>query len=213
MKTGTGRLCRHPVVLAAIFAGTLVLPLLLSGCDDHSPVAAPTSTLPAKDSSTDPSGDQSTPSVPEYKTDLDLSAEDKKAVEGALVAFDGFLMSINSAYSGNFDAISDFHKYARGDALGSINDEAESIKKQHATFDGKIDPISVSIYDIGSPEKEQSPAKIVVHFCVDTTRWSLTQKGQTPSENPDGLVTMEHTLLREDEVWKVDTQSLWERKC
>lgn len=213
MKTGTGIPCRHPVVLAAIFAGTLVLPLLLSGCDDHSPVAAPTSTLPAKDSSADPTGDQASPSVPEYKTDLDLSAEEKKAVEGALVAFDGYFKSVNSAYSGHFESIDDFQQYARGDALESIEGDARVIQDGSYEFTGTVNPTRIEITDLKNDDHSHDPNTVIVNFCFDLTEWTLQSKVDSAAPRKSSLVTMEHTITREDDGWRVSEQSLKEDRC
>lgn len=213
MKTGLGRRVRVRAATALTLTAGLSVPLLLSGCEDHSPVAAPTSTLPAKDSSTASPAADPQPTIPAYKTDLDLSSEETEAVEGALVAFEGFLVSINGAYSGHYEKVEDFSKFSSGEALASISDEAESIKNQQATFEGEINPLSVEIFKISDSPDRRPSSNVTVHFCVDTSQWSLTQAGAKPTTNPDGLVMMEHEILFEDGSWTVDKQSLWERKC
>lgn len=213
MKTGPGGRIRYRTTTALTLAAALALPLVLSGCEDHSPVAAPTSTLPAKDSSAATPATDPQPTIPAYETELDLSPEETEAVEGALIAFEGFLASINGAYSGDYEKVKDFPKYSSGQALDSIINEAESIKARQTEFDGKINPTSVEIFEVsGSPEDRSSP-NVIVHFCVDTSQWSLTQAGAKATSNPDGFVTMEHTILFDNGTWTVDKQSLWERKC
>lgn len=213
MKTGTGRPCRHPVVLAAIFAGTLVFPLLLSGCDDHSPVAAPTSTLPAKDSSADPSGDQSTPSVPEYKTDLDLSAEEKKAVEGALVAFDGYIATINRVFSSGGKDIDDAEKYARSGSLESLNSEAKSMVSNQQHMVGVYKAYNVQIEKIDFDHKTSGSNSVSVLFCTKDSEWSVVDFGDPlPSSSPKGI-TMQHVITYKDCRWKVANQYLRSKAC
>ncbi|SMX89451.1 MULTISPECIES: hypothetical protein [unclassified Brevibacterium] len=213
MKTGLGeRICLRTTT-AMTLAALLSLPLALSGCEDHSPVAAPTSTLPAEDSSKASPAADPQPTVPAYETDLDLSAEETEAVEGALVAFEGFLTSINNAYSGDFDKIDNFPKYATGEALDSIKAEANSVQNKDATFEGAINPLSVEIFEVADPAEAQDPPNVVVHFCVDTNDWALIQAGDQGAGKPDGLVTMEHRIVFERDSWLVDKQSLWERKC
>lgn len=214
MKTGFGRQSGyHRVTTGLALTAVVALPLLLSGCEDHSPVAAPSSTLPAQDPSTDSPDADPQPTVPAYETDLDLSPEETEAVEGALLAFDGFLLSINRAYSGDFKRIADFPQYASGEALGSIKDEAKSIQTQQATFKGKIDPLSVDIFEVTNSTKKSDSPSVVVHFCVDTGQWTLAQADDEATKNSDGLVTMEHKILLDEDTWTVDQQSLWERKC
>lgn len=190
-------------------AAIIVLSAITSGCADNSPVSAPTSTLPAPQSSET----ASSPSVPEYTTDLDLTDEEKEAVEGALVAFDGFISTINSAYSGKFEEADRFPEFASGEALASIETEAESIRSKQAEFEGQISPLSVEVVDVGNETSDQPPSEVVVQFCVDTTQWSLTEAGKKPTPNPDGKVTMQHQIQRTADSWKVDKQSLWERTC
>ncbi|MCD1284561.1 MULTISPECIES: hypothetical protein [unclassified Brevibacterium] len=191
----------------------VTLPLALTACEDHSPVAAPTSTLPAQDPADDSSSETDKPSIPEYDTELDLNDEEKEAVEGALVAFEGFVSSIDSAYSGDFDQIAKFPEFARGDALVSIQEEAESVRSGATDFEGHIEPISVDVFDVSAPGNSKESSSVILHFCVDTSNWSMTPAGNSPTSNPDGKVTMEHQILLEDETWKVDQQDLWERKC
>lgn len=213
MKTGLGTRFGYRATAGMALTAAVALPFLLSGCEDHSPVAAPTSTLPAQDPSTVSPGAEPQPTVPAYETDLELSPEETEAVEGALVAFDGFLLSINKAYSGDFETIADFPQYASGEALGSIKDEATSIQSRQATFEGRISPLSVDIFEVKNSRKKSVSPSVIVHFCVDTSQWTLAQAGDQATENPDGLVTMEHRILLDEDSWTVDQQSLWERKC
>lgn len=213
MKTGLGGCIRLRAMTALTMAAALAMPLVLSGCEDHSPVAAPTSTLPAKGSPANSPTADAQATIPAYETDLDLSPKETEAVEGALVAFEGFLTSINSAYSGNFDAIDNFSKYASGEALDSINDEANTVQTKQATFEGEITPLSVQIFKVSDSAKDRPPSSVIVHFCVDTSEWALTPVGEQPTKNPDGLVTMEHRVVLEGSNWLVEKQALWERKC
>lgn len=213
MKTGTGRPCRHPVVLAAIFAGTLVLPLLLSGCDDHSPVAAPTSTLPAKESSADPTGDQATPSVPEYKTDLDLSAEDKKAVEGALTAFDGYIATINRVLSSGGKDVEGVTAYASESSLESLKKSAEDLEESGQYMAGTYDYYQVRIQAINLNSDNTVGDSVIVIYCThDSDRAVVELDAPLPSQTPRSL-TMKHTATKQGDDWKISNQELWSKEC
>lgn len=212
MRTGVARPARRPLHLVRACTAivmAIAVAAASTACGDNSPVSVPTTTLPAQQ----PSPTEAAPTVPEYTTDLDLNDEEKKAVDGALLAFDGFIESINSAYSGQFQAAEKFPEFASGEALSSITGEAKSIESGEAVFEGEIQPLSVQVSNVESASGEKGPNKVVVLFCVDTTQWSLTEAGQEPTANPDGQVTMEHQIKRSGDKWKVEKQSLWERAC
>ena len=73
-------------MFVAVFSALSLVSVV--GCADNSPVAAPTSTLPAEQPDAGSTDDPAEVAIPEYETDLDLDKEEKRAVEGALVAFD-----------------------------------------------------------------------------------------------------------------------------
>src|SRR5699024_1444771 len=112
----------------------------------------PTSTLPEQVPS-----DAATAEVdiPEYETELDLTAEEEEAVDGALEAFEGFLRAINQTYSGHLEFADKFPTVASGEALESIQTEAESIASDNATFSGKIVPLEVEVFDVQAARSEE----------------------------------------------------------
>ena len=211
MKTGSSRLFRRPALIVAALFAALAL-AALTGCADSAPVAAPTSTLPettGDGSSTDPTEVD----IPEYETELDLTAEEEEAVDGALEAFEGFLRAINQTYSGHLEFADKFPTVASGEALESIQTEADSIATGKATFSGEIVPLEVEIFDVQTSDQAEGPSSVSINFCVDTSQWTMTQAGETPTTNPDGKVTMQHTVELKNGTWTVDQQSLWERSC
>lgn len=213
MKTGLGeRICLRTTT-AMTLAALLSLPLALSGCEDHSPVAAPTSTLPAEDSSKASPAADPQPTVPAYETDLDLSAEETEAVEGALVAFDGYFRSVNSAYSGDFETAVDFPKFASGDALDSIKGDVQVVENGSYQFTGKISPSKVAIDEVKNTDDSKHVNMVSVNFCFDLTKWSLHPKGDTNSTPDSDFVTMEHTIEKTSDGWRVTEQSLKEKQC
>ena len=212
MRTGSSRPHRRPAqIFVAVFSALSLVSVV--GCADNSPVAAPTSTLPAEQPDGGSTDKPAEVAIPDYETDLDLDKEEKKAVEGALVAFDGFIQNINEAYSGNSTATDNFPQFASGDALKSIQTEAKTIASNEATFEGQIAPLKVEIFEVTKQKQSAVPATVIVNFCVDTSKWKMTPKGQSPTLNPDGKVTMQHTIQQDDGNWKVDQQTLWERRC
>ncbi|WP_262774641.1 hypothetical protein [Brevibacterium permense] len=212
MRTGSSRPYRLPSqVCVAVFSALSLVSVV--GCADNSPVAAPTSTLPAQQPDGSSSDNPAEVAIPDYETDLDLDKEEKKAVEGALAAFDNFIQAVNEAYSGKSEVADDFPKFASGDALESIQTEARSVAADEAIFEGQIEPLKVEVFEVTKLDETAKSGSVLVNFCVDTSRWTMTPAGQSPTLNPDGEVTMQHTIQLDDESWKVDQQTLWERRC
>lgn len=213
MKTGLGRRIRYRATTGIVLTAALALPLVLSGCEDHSPVAAPTPTPPAKNSSSGSAAADPQPTIPAYETELDLSPEETKAVEGALVAFEGFFRSVNSAYSGNFEAAADFPKFASGDALESIEGDAQVVRDGTYKFTGNISPSKIAIDDVKSTDGSNDINMVSVNFCFDLTEWSLHPKDETDTTSNSDFVTMEHTIKNTSKGWRVAEQSLKEKRC
>jgi hypothetical protein len=183
------------------------------GCADNSPVAAPTSTLPAQQPDGGSTDNPAEVAIPDYETDLDLDKEEKKAVEGALVAFDGYFQTVNQAYSGDFAAAERFSDYASGEALKSVNGDVEVIKDGTYEFTGDVTPSNIEIEKVVSESGTGSPNAVTVHFCFDLSTWSLLPKNESQTSDGDELVTMEHNIFKDSGNWKVAEQTLRERKC
>lgn len=213
MKTGLGGRIRYRTMAPLTLVAALALPLALSGCEDHSPVAAPTSTLPAEESSTASPAADPQPTVPAYETDLELSSEETKAVEGALVAFEGYFRSVNSAYSGDFETAVDFPKFASGDALESIRGDVQVVENGSYQFTGKISPSKVAIDDVKITDDSKDVNMVSVNFCFDLTKWSLHPKDDADTTPDSDFVTMDHTIEKTSDGWRVAEQSLIEKRC
>ena len=211
MKTGSSRPFRRPALIVVALFGALAL-VALAGCADSSPVAAPTSTLPEQPGD-GAAADPAEVDIPEYETELDLTAAEEEAVDGALEAFEGFLRAVNHTYSGHRESADEFPTVASGEALESIQSEAESIAADKATFSGEIVPLKVEIFEVLTSGEAKEPSSVSINFCVDTSQWTMTQAGESPTTNPDGKVTMQHTIELKSGSWKVNKQSLWERSC
>lgn len=213
MKTGAKRRVRHRASACVAMALAVTLPLALTACDDHSPVAAPTSTLPAQDPADDSSGETDKPSIPEYDTELDLNDEEKEAVEGALVAFEGYFRAVNAAYSGDFDAADEFPRFATGEALKSINGDVGVIRDGSYEFSGKIVTSDVTIDSVKSSKEAPEIDTVLVGFCFDLSSWSLAPKDASGSDTDFDFATMEHAISNESDSWKVSEQSMKAPEC
>lgn len=212
MRTGSSRPHRRPArIFVAVFSALSLVSVV--GCADNSPVAAPTSTLPAEQPDGGSTDKPAEVAIPDYETDLDLDKNEKKAVEGALVAFAGYFQTVNKAYSGDFPAADKFPKYASGEVLKSINGDVAVIKDGSYEFTGDVTPSNIEIENVGSASGTDSPNSVTVHFCFDLSKWSLLPRDESQTSNGNELVTMEHKIYKESGSWKVAEQTLRERQC
>ncbi|SMX79546.1 hypothetical protein [Brevibacterium antiquum] len=213
MKTGLGGRIRYRTTTSIALTAALALPLVLSGCDDHSPVAAPTSTLPAKDpTAASPTADPR-PTIPEYETELDLSSEETEAIEGALAAFEGYIATINRVFSSGGKDNRNPDKFARDDSLESLESEAQSMRSKGQYMAGVYKVYDVQIESVGLPDSDSGDNTVTILFCTRDSDWSVVSQGESlPSVAPRGI-TMQHVVNKVDGEWKVANQYLRSKEC
>lgn len=186
----------------------VVLAATMSACEDHSPVAAPTPSIVAP-TSPEPSP---TATVPEYTTDLDLNAEEKAAVEQALVALDRYYIAMTAAYSGEAEALDTFRQFASGNALDSTLKEVQNLAKKTPSFSGVISPDSIRVYKTRQDKTSKVLTEVIAHSCLDTTKWHFA-KGSHGENSSTQYITMENRIIFNSRFWKIDDQQLWSRSC
>lgn len=208
MKTGLGRHIGCRVTTGIALTAAVALPLLLSGCEDHSPVAAPTSTLPAGGSTDDPTGGKTNTSLPDYETELNLNADEKQAVEGALAALDGYVATLNRVFSSGGDDTNEMDKFAQGDALKALSDDSAELEDNSQYMAGEFELANRIIETIDSNRK-----LVTVLSCVDNSAFAQVESGrQLPKAEPQPL-TVEFVAEFNHETWKVDSQDLRSEQC
>lgn len=208
MKTGLGGSIRYRTTTGIALTAALTLPLVLAGCEDHSPVAAPTSTLPAKDASTPPPSSDPPASIPQYETDLDLNPEETEAVEGALVALDGYVETLNRLFASGGSETELNEQFASGDALKALRDDSRDLRKQSQYMAGEFRLQNRTIYEIASDRSQVS-----ILSCVDNAAFAQVDRGEKlPDAAPEPL-TVEFVAEAAGHVWKVQSQNLWSEHC
>ncbi|MGO1263691.1 MAG: hypothetical protein ACTILB_13575 [Brevibacterium aurantiacum] len=213
MKIGLDRRVRVRAATALTLTAALSVPLLLSGCEDHSPVAAPTSTLPAKDSATASPAADPQPTIPAYETDLNLSSEETEAVEEALVAFEGYIATINRVFSSGGTDNKDTGAFARENSLEALEKSANDLKRNDQYMAGEYDYYDVRIYAIAlDPNTDRSDSVEILYCSHDSKHAVVDIDEPLPSRKPQSL-TIKHTITRQDDSWKVSNQELWSKKC
>lgn len=205
-RQSVGSRCPRVVTVSAaaiLFVGAS------AGCSSTSPVTAPSSTIPAPDSS----AVASTPAVPDYETDLDLNEEEKEAVDGALVAFVGYVDTINKVFSSGGVDLEGAEKYARAGSLESLKTEAESMQANNQYMAGKYSASKIRIESISTRESGSPYSEVSILFCTRDSEWSVVDRGQElPSMAPRGI-TMQHVADDRDGTWKIGNQYLRSKEC
>lgn len=213
MKTGLGGRIRYRAMAGIALTAALALPLVLSGCEDHSPVAAPTPTLPAKDSSPGSHAADSQPTIPAYETDLDLSPEETEAVEGALVAFEGYIATINRVFSSGGTDDQDAETFASDKSLEALKASANDLETNGQYMAGEYDYYNVRIYSISLEPDAKHASSVIVLYCSHDSKHAVVDLDESlPTQKPQSL-TMQHTITNQGDVWRVSNQELWSKKC
>lgn len=187
-------------VRAAGVSAAIVLAFALTGCETNAPVAAPTSTLPAPA--------EPTPTVPAYETELDLSAEEKEAVEGALLALEGYILALNEAFSSGGVANTKIEEFARSDALKAFKEDTQSLKENGEYMAGEFKLLTRQVHAI-----EQNRSHVTVLSCVDNAAFSRIKHGDEFKQLESEYLTVEFAASIADGTWKVDSQGLWSEEC
>ncbi|GAA1873202.1 hypothetical protein [Brevibacterium marinum] len=209
MKTGLGTRTRHRATAGIALTAALALPLVLSGCEDHSPVAAPTSTRQAKDSSGSPADAE--PTIPPYETDLDLNAEETEAVEGALVALDRFVEFTNRLYESGGAKIAGVETIAAGESLEEVNAAAETMLDQSQTMVGQVTVERRSVSEIDLEGQENA---VSIRACSPSETYHFVTPSDTaPIREDTSNPEFEFQVLFRDSSWKVAKQTWVREEC
>lgn len=200
------RRSRSSIAIAAIVA----LSAFTTGCADNSPVSAPTSTLPAPQ----PSETASSPSVPEYTTSLDLTDEEKEAVEGALVAFDGYVATMNRVFSSGGEDLKDADKFATDSSLEALKSSAQTLKDNKQYMAGEYDYYNVRVDSIDKKDRNSEQVdSVIILFCSNDSNRAVVDVGKPmPTQAPKSL-TLKHTAVKDQSGWKIANQELWSKSC
>lgn len=211
MKTGLGGRIRIRAATALTMTAALSLPLVLSGCEDHSPVAAPTSTLPAEDPSDGSSSADPKPTIPAYETDLDLSPEETEAVEGALVALDEFVSFTNSLYESGGKNLEGADEVAAKDSLDEVNEAAKTMVDQSKSLVGEV---TIERRTISKIDLDRQKGTVLIQACSPSRTYHFVTPDRTaPAEDDTSNPEFEFMLLLRENSWKVAKQTWIREEC
>lgn len=213
MKTGLYEQVRHQtsVIAALFFAFALVF--VLSGCEDNSPVSAPTSTMPGSDSEPSPPNESNSHQIPEYETDLELNDEEKEAVEGALVAFEGYIATINRVFSSGGKDMSNTGEFARDSSLKSLQKSANDLNENGQYMAGEYDFYDLKVHQIDYKPENSYESTVEILYCSHDSKHAVVDMGDALPDQPEQSLTIKHTVTNREQHWKIANQELWSKTC
>lgn len=212
MRTGSSRPYRRPAQLFVAVLSALSL-VAVVGCADNSPVAAPTSTLPAQQPGGGSTDNPAEVAIPDYETDLDLDKEEKKAVEGALVAFVGYIDTINRVFSSGGKDLNDIENYAVADSLESLRQSASDLERDSQYMAGEYDYYNIRVPDVGINSNSPDKHTVKILFCSHDSKHAVVDKGDSMPNQPKTSLTILQTASKHSGKWKISNQELWSKKC
>lgn len=212
MRAVPSRCIRRPgFIFVAFFAAFFLV--ASAGCADNAPVAAPTSTLPEKQPDGNSTGDAAEVDIPDYETDLELSAEEEEAVDGALVAFVGYIETINRVFSSGGEDMANDDKFARGDSLHALRESANDLKNDGQYMAGEYDYYDVRIQEIEIDSESTEQQSVQILYCSHDSNHAVVGVGGAMPSQSERSLTILHTATFKDGDWKISNQELWSKRC
>ncbi|WP_209373570.1 hypothetical protein [Brevibacterium renqingii] len=199
------------MTFVAIF--TVMALVGLAGCADSSPVAAPTSTLPQPQPSGQPTDAATDVDIPEYETDLDLTPEEEEAVDGALVAFVGYISTINRVFSSGGKDMHDVEVFASDKSLRSLRKSAADLENDGKYMAGEYDFYDVRIQNVNVASKPSENDSVSILFCSHDSEHAVVEVGKPMPSQAEQSLTILQTATKQNEHWKISNQELWSKRC
>lgn len=194
----------HSAASSAIAVAVLVL----TGCtapEEEHPLASPTSdtAVPAAEP------------TPAYTTELQLSEEEKTAVDEGLKQFDRYIEVSNEVFSSGGEGAEKFDAVAKDGALLSAKEEAQGLETDGVTMTGEFKADQTKVFDVDLDISDATAIPIInLHVCVPRDEYSYSDLQTSDSEaSTNEFDTFEFILAEYDEEWFVSEQYLWANEC
>ncbi|GAA1196552.1 hypothetical protein GCM10009585_12320 [Brevibacterium paucivorans] len=199
----------HRRLLALCAVGALVL----TGCSESLPQteAAPHPSTqeesPTPDSEPIPEFD-----VPEYTTDLDLTAEEMLATEEALIGLQRYIfVSEQVMKSGGEDTLH-IDSVSVGEAKEGLEETATDFRNDHTVLFGKLVTQDLHVHEMDLRQKETK--ETAVSACLPKRTWGIRKANENESEaDYEDPYQMIWTLQKHGSTWKVSLQELYSEHC
>ena len=198
---------RRLVALCAVGA------LVLTGCSQE---------LPQTEAAPQPSEHEQSPTptsepiptfeVPEYTTDLDLTAEEMLAAEEALIGLQRYIfVSEQVMKSGGEDTLN-IDVVSVGDAKEGLEETASDFRTDNTVLFGKLATQDLHIHemDIGRKGKKET----AISACLPEETWGIRKANEEASKDEyEEPFRMIWTLENRGSTWKVSIQELYSENC
>ena len=196
-----------------LFAIGAVGALVLTGCSESLPQteAAPQPST-QEESPTPASEPIPTFKVPEYTTDLDLTAEEMLAAEEALIGLQRYIfVSEQVMKSGGEDTLH-IDSVSVGSAKEGLEETASDFRKDQTVLFGKLATQDLYIHEMDLRKKEKKETE--VSACLPEKTWGIRKANENESkadyEDPYQMIW---TLQKHGSTWKVSSQELYSDHC
>ena len=193
-----------PRIGAAVGAAVLLLSACTAGPEEHT-LATPTAATPT----------DTAEAVPEYTTDLQLSEEEKKAVEASLMALNRYVEISNDVFTSGGVGADQFDDVAKDSRLFAAKNEAESLRSDGVRMTGEFRITKSKAFDVDLDMSDDTAIPFVaIHSCVPGHEFSYSDI-ETDTQEPSGekFDTFEFVIAKYDEDWFVSEQYLWDSGC
>lgn len=199
----------HRRLLALCAVGALVL----TGCSHELPQteAAPRPSeheqSPTPDSEPIPKFD-----VPEYTTDLDLTAEEMLAAEEALIGLQRYIfVSEQVMKSGGEDTLH-IDSVSVGSAKEGLEETASDFRNDHTVLFGKLVTQDLHVHEMNLRQKKTK--ETAVSACLPEETWGIRKTNEKESKDDyEEPFQMIWTLESHGSTWKVSKQELYSENC
>lgn len=193
-----------PRIGAAVSAAVLLLSACTAGPEEHT-LATPTTATPT----------DTAEAVPEYTTDLQLSEEEKKAVDEAIPVLRRYAEVSNEVFTSGGEGAELFEEVAKDSILLSLKEEAKSLRDDNVRMVGEFGFDQIEVYEVDLDRSDATAIPLVnFHACVPVDNYSYTDQAPLPtaSGNPE-FSTFELIVADYDGEWFVSEQYLWAEEC
>ena len=199
----------HRRLLALCAVGALVL----TGCSES---------LPQTEAAPRPSEHEQSPAptsepipkfeVPDYTTDLDLTAEEMLAAEEALIGLQRYIfVSEQVMKSGGEDTLH-IDSVSVGSAKEGLNNTATRFRDAKSVLFGKLVSEDYQVHEIDISQK--GPSESSISGCLPPEQWGVREANQDESdaeyEEPFRMIW---TLEKHASTWKVSVQEKYSEDC
>ena len=150
--------------------------------------------------------------VPEYTTDLDLTAEEKLAAEEALIGLQRYIfVSEQVMKSGGEDTLH-IDSVSVGSAKEGLDKTASNFRKRKKKFLGHIVSQDFHIHEVDIAKENRN--ELSISACLPADKWGV--RGASDKSSDQKLrdeARMIWTLEKESSTWKVAVQELYSEDC